>query len=205
MDFLTTGETVHQKLRTSRRSPRVLKFYALGVLVLVLAVSIFLGFIPVPTTIIGGVDVVFWLEISLLVISAFCSLYGEMKRKMTGEYIITNLRIIVKSGLFRTKIDSVTNKMIVNVRGMQTILQKILNIGDVDITTSQSSREIELIDINGFKDVENLIYKLLESRNSKSHVPIQKPVDEKQPVPAQQQVNTNPPPEPTDNQNQQRK
>jgi len=165
MGFLAPGEKVQRRIRPSRFSPFLIKFY-LGAAVSPILGLLFLAGVIMRPLVILGTDIVFYFGLVLVLLGAFSLVYGEVKRKWFGEYILTNLRIIVRKGLFRTQVDSVTNKMIVNVKAIQTLPQKIFGVGDVDVTTSRGDKEIEMRDISGYRDVENLIYKLMETRET---------------------------------------
>ena len=174
MDFLTSGERVQKKISPSRRSPMVIKYYILGILLLIFGMLLLFGVFPTPELVVFNVDIIFNVAMTMVFLMPILFIYGEVKRRHIGTYIITNFRIIVKRGILRTKIDSVTNKMIVNVRAMQTFWERVLGIGNVDITTSRGAKEIELKDITHYKEVENLIYKMIESRGFNSQEPNQR-------------------------------
>ena len=165
---LASGEKVYKKTSPSRRSTLCIKFYLLAVIFLFLGVSVLLGLISTPVLVLGGRNIFYDAGFAMIALSFLFIVYGEIKRKYRGTYIITNLRLIVKRGFIKTHVDSVTNKMIVNVKASQSLWQKLLGIGDVDITTSRGDKEIELSDIAGAKDVENLIYKLMETRGAEA-------------------------------------
>ena len=188
MSILTDGEKVYKKMGPSRRSPRLVKFYLLSVVSLATGISLASGMLAKPIYL-AGIEVVSSAGLFLMIMFPVLVIIGELRRKWMGVYVITNLRIIVRRGLLRTQMDSVTNKMIVNVKGLQTMPQKLLGIGKVEITTSKGDKEIELRDITGYKDVENLIYKLMETRNEgpyerhsgREAVPVESPAPDVKP------------------------
>jgi membrane protein YdbS with pleckstrin-like domain len=206
MDYLTGGEKVFKKLSPSRRSSSVIILFMLGFLFIVIGISMIFKMLGIPEIFILSYDIPYYTGLLLLIISPFMFLYGEFHRRRLGTYIITNYRVIVKTGFLRTQIDSVTNKMIVNVRANQGIWQKMLGIGNVDISTTKGGeKELELVGISGYKDVENLIYKLMESRGGMGSFSQDQPAQEappQQPAPQQQQQPPQQVPPPTPPQEQ---
>lgn len=159
MTYLNPGEKVYRRFAPARRSPIFLKYFIVSIIFFVsLVLYVFAGF---PLS-----DILPKEQVALLT-SAIAVVWwatGEYKRHNHGEYILTNNRIIVKSGLISTRIDSVSYDLIVNVKTYRSFLDKLLNIGTIEINTARGMQEIGLVGVKNPDDKESLIYKFMRKR-----------------------------------------
>ena len=159
MTYLNTGEKVYRHISPTRRSPIFLKYFIVSIaFFVVLILYMFLGF---PMSEVLPKEQVILLTTAIAIIWWAT---GEYKRHNFGEYIITNDRIIMKTGLVSTRIDSVTYSLIVNVKTYRSLLDKVLNIGTIEISTARGSQEVKLVGIKEADDIEAAIYKFMEKR-----------------------------------------
>jgi uncharacterized membrane protein YdbT with pleckstrin-like domain len=108
---------------------------------------------------------------------------NEIRVKL-GTYYITNYRIASVRGLFRKTINSCNYDKIVNVKVDQKFIQRIFNIGTLDITTFQRT-EILFDSVGNPGKIERMIYSQMEKQKSGAeNVP--KPAQKKQPELAKQ-------------------
>lgn len=153
MKFLIEGENVIKKFSQSRLVH--FKFYILAIIIFSIPVlqNIFKIKIPAPEIYTIIVPVAIGLMLILII---------EIKVRM-GSYYITNYRVISIRGFLRKTIDSCTYDKIVNVKVMQTLQQRILGIGNIDITTFQRT-EILFDSIGNPTKIERLIYSAMEKQ-----------------------------------------
>jgi len=158
MTYLNPGERVYRIFTPARRSPAFLKYFLVSIVFFVLLVGYLFAGVPLAdvlpvehvVALCAGIALIFWLT-------------GEYKRHNFGYYILTNNRIIVRRGLFSTRIDSVSYSLIVNVKSNQRFLDKILNIGTIEISTARGSQEIDLVGIRHVDDVGALIMRFVQA------------------------------------------
>jgi uncharacterized membrane protein YdbT with pleckstrin-like domain len=169
MNFLTQGERLYKKFRTSRKYPPVLKFFLLGILSILISGLFFLKIIDSFI----ALDIPFkeFLFVPFVGIGFVLILIGEANRKRVGTYYITNYRIVVDRGLIGTKMDSISYTMIVNVKISQTFFEKLFGLGDLEISTARGNQEIYMAGISNPKEIENIIYNSLERHSTRYQEP----------------------------------
>ena len=82
------------------------------------------------------------------------------------EYMLTNFKIIIKSGVLSTKKNYMPYTTIQDVNTTQNIFAKIFNVGTVSVFSAYDNNQIELKNIFNPSEVEELLFsKIMESRN----------------------------------------
>jgi uncharacterized membrane protein YdbT with pleckstrin-like domain len=159
MSFLIEGEKIIKRFGQSRFVN--IKFYIAGIVLLIFPVIYYLYFtkvkLPIPEIYVVAIPPI---------IGCILILMAEIK-KMLGSYYITNYRVVSIKGSFKKTMDSCTYDKIVNVKVMQTFLQRLLNMGTIDITTFQRT-EILLESIANPNEIEKLIYKQMEAQKEEA-------------------------------------
>ena len=82
------------------------------------------------------------------------------------EYMLTNFKIIVKSGVLSTKKNYMPYTTIQDVNTTQNIFAKIFNVGTVSVFSAYDNNEMELKNIFNPSEVEEILFsKIMEARN----------------------------------------
>jgi membrane protein YdbS with pleckstrin-like domain len=151
MKFLIEGERLIKRFSQSRMVQYKLYFGA----VILFLVPVFYNYykvqLPVPDL---------YVMIAPAAIGIILILMAELKTRL-GNYYITNYRIVSSRGALKKTIDSCTYDKIVNVKVMQSFVQRIFGMGTIDITTYQRT-EILLSSISNPSEIERLIYGAME-------------------------------------------
>jgi membrane protein YdbS with pleckstrin-like domain len=162
MTYLNSGEKVFRKIAPARRSPSFLKYFIVSIFFFILLVGyIFVDF-PLSELLMK--------EHVVLLLTAIAVIWwatGEYRRHNHGVYIITNDRIIIKTGIVSTHIESVSYDLIVNVKTYRSFLDKIFGIGTIVVMTARGGQETNLIGIKNTDDIEALIYRFVQKRPRK--------------------------------------
>lgn len=74
------------------------------------------------------------------------------------NYIVTDRRIITKTGVIRQNKSYVSFKNIQDIQVSQTIFQKILGVGTIEIMSAYDNSDVSLKCISGPKDIEEIIF-----------------------------------------------
>ena len=128
---MTPGEQVMFEGHPSWRS--ILDFYVKGLLLTLVAAFIAAGVTRIVDGRVKAEDVV----IVAIIGVALILLAGFIKR-ITTHYTITNRRLRIQRGLISREIQETRLERVQNVNYTQSILQRILQIGDVDFDTAAS-------------------------------------------------------------------
>ena len=100
-----------------------------------IAIAILVGLIALGTSLFGdGVDTAL-VVIVAVVLGAIAILAGFIKRVAT-RYTITNRRLNIKHGIVSRDVQETRLERVQDVRYSQSVLQRILQIGDVDFDTA---------------------------------------------------------------------
>lgn len=164
MKFLARGEKVYAKFRASRRYPHVFKYFFLAVIFLLLSVIFLfdlLGFLSYTP----GIPIRETFTALAFLSGIVFLITGELIRERIGTYYITNVRVIVAHGILATKTDSVSHDMIVNIKISQSLSEKVVGLGTVEVMTARGQHTITMIGVANPKKIENLIYKCMEARD----------------------------------------
>lgn len=180
MTFLIEGEKVIKRFSQSRITQ--IKLYLATAVLFLIPVVYIVYFskvkLPVPDIYVIAIPAAIGFVLILM---------AELKTRL-GSYYITNHRVISIRGAMKKTMDSCTYDKMVNVKVVQTFLQRILGMGTIDITTYQKT-EILLNSISNPTQIEKLIYSAMEKqsgqqRAAEGRVPPQQP--QYQPAPAQE-------------------
>ncbi|MCD6367685.1 MAG: PH domain-containing protein [Candidatus Aenigmarchaeota archaeon] len=139
--------------RRSRKS--FLKYYFSAVVFFVLTVAMLINIIPnfLPETLDNMITyALFFLGVIFLLVA-------EVKRLIV-KYIITNERIIENRGIFNITHDSIPYEMIEKMVLNQSLIKRILKIGDMIVDTGEKQLVLESLD--NPQKIEDLIYKMRE-------------------------------------------
>jgi uncharacterized membrane protein YdbT with pleckstrin-like domain len=191
MTFLIEGEKIIKRFSQSRLVQ--IKFY-LAAIVLFLVPLIYTFYfskvkLPVPEIYVIALPVVIGIILILM---------AELKIRL-GSYYITNYRIISVKGSFKKTMDSCTYDKIVNVKTVQSFMQRLLGMGTIDITTYQRT-EILLNSISNPTAIEKLIYSAMEKQSGQrgyreESIPVQQPPEQQ---PSYQRPPEQPPSQPAE-------
>jgi len=156
MSFLIEGERVIKRFGQSRMMQ--FKLYVAAAAMFLAPVFYYVYFskitLPIP-------DIYF--TIGLATIGIIVVLIAELKTRV-GSFYITNYRVVSVKGSLKKTVDSCTYDKIVNVKTVQTFLQRILRMGTIDITTYQKT-EILLNSVSNPTKIEKLIYGAMEQQS----------------------------------------
>ncbi len=126
---LGPGETVIFEGHPSWRA--ILDFYVKGVLGIVVIAAV----VGALTRLLG--DDVDWLVVSLvLAIGIGLVLIAGFVKRVATRYTITNRRLNVKHGIVSRDVQETRLERVQDVRYSQGVLQRLLQIGDVDFDTA---------------------------------------------------------------------
>jgi uncharacterized membrane protein YdbT with pleckstrin-like domain len=128
---LVPGEQVMFEGHPSWRS--ILDFYAKGLLLTLVAALIAAG-----VTRVADGDVNAGVVIAVAVIGVALTLLAGFIKRVTTHYTITNRRLRIQRGLISREIQETRLERVQNVNYNQSILQRVLQIGDVDFDTAGS-------------------------------------------------------------------
>jgi DNA mismatch repair ATPase MutL len=185
MTFLIEGEKVIKRFSQSRITK--VKLYLAAAVLFLIPVIYFLYFskvkLPFP-------DI--YVIAPPAAIGFILILMAELETRL-GSYYITNHRVISIRGAMKKTMDSCTYDKMVNVKVVQTFLQRILGLGTIDITTYQKT-EIFLNSVSNPTKIEKLIYSAMEQQSQRQSGqqraaearPAQQPQYQPQPAPDQQ-------------------
>jgi hypothetical protein len=152
--FMIEGEQVVMKVHQSRIIH--FKYYLLAIVLIIapFAINFFNVKLPIPAAYAN------YLYIIPVFIAVIIIIVFEISIRRSSSYI-TNYRVINSRGILKKTYDSCTYDKMVNVRVIQSLPQRILRIGTIDITTFQRS-EIILTSIPNPYKIERTIYNLIE-------------------------------------------
>ena len=74
------------------------------------------------------------------------------------EYTLTDSKIIIKSGILSTKKNYMPYATIQDINTSQNILEKIFNVGSVSVFSAYDNNQLELKNISGPSEVEEIIF-----------------------------------------------
>lgn len=106
--------------------------------------------------------------IALFVIIFFIVLYiiWQLVNWYYMEYILTDSRIIIKSGVLYTRKNYMPYGTIQDVSTSQSIIAKILNVGTVSVYSAYDNNQMNLANISNVNEVENIIFSRISSQNN---------------------------------------
>ncbi|WP_299525394.1 PH domain-containing protein [uncultured Methanobrevibacter sp.] len=109
--------------------------------------------------------------IALFVIILFIILYiiGQLINWYYMEYILTDSRIIVKSGVLYTKKNYMPYGTIQDVSSSQSIMAKILNVGTISVYSAYDNNQMKLANISNVSEVEDIIFSRISNHTQEYH------------------------------------
>jgi len=194
---LGAGEEIAVSFCHSRLDSRFLKYYVLGLIIIAMGVAVYAGYVQVPFFEIYGFSSMTLTSLVLVALGIIAWLFTELKKIASGRYYVTNQRIIAEKGILKTNTDAITFSMIVNIKISQNFLNKIFHIGHIEISTARGHQEIVLSGIKNPGQIENIIYKYIESH--------EKPFDKEQEQPKYQRPQYYPQRQPVNTQRRRRR
>lgn len=82
------------------------------------------------------------------------------------EYVLTDTKIIIKSGVISTKRNYMPYATIQDVNTSQNILEKLFNVGSISVFSAYDNNQMEIINISNPSEVEEIIFsRMVGSRN----------------------------------------
>lgn len=110
--------------------------------------------------------------IALFVIILFIILYiiGQLINWYYMEYILTDSRIIIKSGVLYTKKNYMPYGTIQDVNTSQSIIAKILNVGSISVYSAYDNNQMKLANISNIGEVEDIIFSRISNRSQNYHL-----------------------------------
>jgi uncharacterized membrane protein YdbT with pleckstrin-like domain len=165
MSFLIEGEKVIKRFSQSRMVH--IKLYLAAVALFLFPVVYTLYFstmirLPISEAYLASAAVASGLALIFI---------AEIQRRF-GCYYITNYRVISIKGTLKKTMDSCTYDKIVNVKIVQSLLQRIIGTGTIDITTYQKT-EILLSSIGNPTGIEKMIYSAMEKPKERAAAPVE--------------------------------
>ena len=170
-DKITNEKTIYQT------KPNMLlgcKKAIFGVILLVVVLSVaspiitFIGEMQVYLISYVKLSLTRYTAIALFVIILFIILYiiWQLINWYYMEYILTDSRIIIKSGVLYTKKNYMPYGTIQDVSTSQSIVAKILNVGTVSVYSAYDNNQMKLANISNVKEVENIIFSRISNQQT---------------------------------------
>lgn len=179
MSFMIEGEQVVMSVHSSRFTR--FKMYLIAALMVAapLALLYFNIKLPIP---VAYANYVTFVPITLAILLVVLT---EVSVRRSSSYI-TNYRVMTSKGIFKKTYESCTYDKIANLRVIQSLPQRILRIGSIDISTVQKS-EIMLSSIPNPSKVERTIYNIMEKSKNPSPSQRTSPPQPMLPEPSEQE------------------
>lgn len=170
-DKITNEKTIYQT------KPNMLlgcKKAIFGVILLIVVLSVaspiitFIGEMQVYLISYVKLSLTRYAAIALFVIILFIILYiiWQLINWYYMEYILTDSRIIIKSGVLYTKKNYMPYGTIQDVSTSQSIVAKILNVGTVSVYSAYDNNQMKLANISNVSEVENIIFSRISNQNN---------------------------------------
>lgn len=135
-----------------RKSRKIfLHYYLLGIVFIILALSLFLGFLD-QLPFISGLSI--YLSLFLAGIGITLILVGEFKRILI-KYMITETRVVKEEGIINKRTDQIPYQMVEKIASNNRWYERLLKIGNIEINTGEEDFWLE--SVNHPEDVEKLI------------------------------------------------
>lgn len=148
MDLLE-GEEIIFRGHPSWRA--VLRFYAVGVVLVILA-----GAVAAAASQVAEDEVkAGWVVLALLVALAVLLVAGFLKRAAT-EYVITTRRLHIRRGLLSRRTEQTRIERIQNINTSQSPLERLLRVGTVDFDVASDERQ-DLFRFVGVADPQGVV------------------------------------------------
>ena len=146
----------------------------LGVILLIVVLSVaspiidFIGRMQVYLISYVKLSLTRYAAIALFVIILFIVLYIilQLVNWYYMEYILTDSRIIIKSGVLYTKKNYMPYGTVQDVSTSQSIIAKILNVGTVSVYSAYDNNQMKLANVSNVNEVENIIFSRISSQNN---------------------------------------
>ena len=90
------------------------------------------------------------------------------------EYTLTDSRIIIKSGVLRTKKSYMPYATIQDVNTSQSILDRIINVGTISLYSAYDNSQLELANVSNPSEIENIIFSNIRIPPQQSYIPSEK-------------------------------
>jgi uncharacterized membrane protein YdbT with pleckstrin-like domain len=104
-----------------------------------------------------------WLQIAVIVV-ALLIVARELTRYFTTQHVITNERVIHRTGLISKHGKEIPHEVINDVEFRQGMMERILGSGDLLIESAGTHGQSRYTDIPSPEDVQKLIYEVREKR-----------------------------------------
>lgn len=98
--------------------------------------------------------IAFFVVILIIIIYIIWQLVGWY----ATDYILTNTRIIIKSGVLYTRKDYMPYSKVQDINTSQSLVAKLFNIGSVSVFSAYDNNQMRLSNISNPSQVENIIF-----------------------------------------------
>ncbi|MDO5860452.1 PH domain-containing protein [Methanobrevibacter sp.] len=106
--------------------------------------------------------IAFFVVILIIIIYIIWQLFGWYSK----EYILTESKIIVKSGVLSTKKNYMPYSTIQDINTSQSIIGKLFNVGSINLFSAYDNNQMELSNIGNPSQAEEIIFShMINSRN----------------------------------------
>lgn len=123
----------------------------------------------VLATIVIGVFMWQYIWLGFIVIALFCiGSLGRYLRWQTTQFVLTSARIIIRQGILAKHGLEIPLDRVMNISYHQTILERILKVGDLVVESAGESGHQTFTDVAQPALVQNLIYKTAERDEQQS-------------------------------------
>ena len=134
-------------------SPMIIKFFGEMQVYLI-------SYVQLPIT--RYVSIAFFVIILIDIIYIIWQLIGWN----STEYILTDFKIIIKSGVLSTKKNYMPYTTIQDINTSQSIFAKLFNVGSVSVFSAYDNNQMEIKNISNPSEVEEIIFsKIMDSRS----------------------------------------
>lgn len=115
------------------------------------------------SSITANINTIFSLIILILILFLIAWIIWILLSWFKTEYIITDVRLILKRGIFSLKSDYFLYNHIQDIRLSQTLFERILSVGTINIFSGYSGESMELKHVSSAKKVQKIIFSQLRT------------------------------------------
>ena len=167
MSYIEKTLTDNEKIIAFRRSHWISLFWPVVLFTFFISISSFLLYLfrNLPADFVDfyeGIKITIFIIIALFLIFIVTTIFTYLIKYISTEYVITNKRIIFKTGFIWTNTDELRNSQLENIQIKQSIMGRILLYGDLEFRGTGGSPVIFRTishPITFKKKIENHLYK----------------------------------------------
>ncbi len=166
MSYIEKTLTDNEKIIAFRRSHWILLVWPIVLFTFFISISLFLLYLfrNLPADFVipyEGIKIAIFIIIALFLIFIVTTIFTYLIKYISTEYVITNKRIIFKTGFIWTNTDELRNSQLENIQIKQSIMGRILLYGDLEFRGTGGSPVIFKTISNPIafkKEIENHLY-----------------------------------------------